>query len=217
MDVLRIEIRAITASFRYPMFVVSYQPTYKIPPISTIYGLLSAAKGEKVSIYDLSIGYDFTSKGSGVDLERILEFGGGDKNKPVSYLGSNIIRREFLYDCILTLYISDLDFKEYLENPRFTLLLGRQSDLAKITKIEEVKLIPKENVEIYNTIIPFDGRVPGQIVALPSDYTDEAERKPIEVRTYCIVESKQQIERGYYDSELNKGVFMHEFNDKSQK
>lgn len=217
MKVLRVEIRAITASFRYPMFVVSYQPTYKIPPISTIYGLLSAAKGEKVSIYDLSIGYDFTSRGSGVDLERILEFGGGAKNKPVSYLGSNIIRREFLYDCILTLYISDLDFKEYLENPRFTLLLGRQSDLAKITKIEEVKLIPKENVEIYNTIIPFDGRVPGQIIALPSDYTDEAERKPLEVRTYCIVESKQQIERGYYDSELNKGVYMHEFNDKSKK
>jgi CRISPR-associated protein Cas5t len=217
MEVLRVEIRAITASFRYPMFVVSYQPTYKIPPISTIYGLLSAAKGEKVSIYDLSIGYDFTSKGSGVDLERILEFGGGDKNKPVSYLGSNIIHREFLYDCILTLYISDLDFKQYLENPYFTLLLGRQSDLAKITKIEEMKLIPKENVEIYNTIIPFDGKVPGQIVALPSDYTDEAERKPIEVRSYCIVESKQKIERGYYDTELNKGVFMHEFNDKSQK
>jgi len=217
MEVLRVEIRAITASFRYPMFVVSYQPTYKIPPISTIYGLLSAAKGEKVSIYDLSIGYDFTSKGSGIDLERILEFGGGDKNKPVSYLGSNIIQREFLYDCILTLYISDLDFKKYLKNPRFTLLLGRQSDLAKITKIEEVKLIQKENVEIYNTIIPFDAKVPGQIVALPSDYTDEAERKPIEVRTYCIVESKQLIERAYYDIELNKGVYMHEFNDKSKK
>lgn len=217
MDALRIEIRAITASFRYPMFVVSYQPTYKIPPISTIYGLLSAAKGEKVSIHDLSIGYDFTSKGSGVDMERILEFGGGNKNKPVSYLGSNIIHREFLYDCILTLYISDLGFKKYLENPRFTLLLGRQSDLAKIINIKEVELIPKENVEINNTVIPFDGKVPGQIVALPSDYTDEAERKPLEVRTYCIVESKQQIERGYYDSELNKGVYMHEFNDKSQK
>jgi CRISPR-associated protein Cas5t len=117
----------------------------------------------------------------------------------------------------LTLYLSDLGFKEYLENPCFTLLLGRQSDLAKITKIEEAKLIPKENVEIYNTIIPFDGKVPGQIVALPSDYTDEAERKPIEVRTYCIVESKQQIERGYYDTELNKGIYMHDFNDKSKK
>lgn len=217
MDALRVQIRAMTASFRYPMFVVSYQPTYKIPPISTIYGLLSAAKGRKVSIHDVSIGYDFISLGNGVDLERILEYGGEGKNKPVSYLGSNIVKREFLYDCTLNLYVSDINFRKYLEKPYFTLLLGRQSDLAKVTKIDEIELIPKRNIEINNTVIPFDGKVPGQIVSLPSDYTDEAERKPIEVRTYCIVESKQQIEEGYYDAELNKGVYLHEFNDKSKR
>mgnify|MGYP001053535193 CR=1 FL=1 len=217
MDALRVEIRAMTSSFRYPVFVVSYQPTYKIPPISTIYGFLSAAKGKKVSIYDVSIGYDFTSEGSGVDLERILEYGGEGKNRPVSYLGSNIVKREFLYNCTLNLYISDLNFRKYLEKPCYTLLLGRQSDLAKIKRVDEVELIPKKNVEINNTIIPFDGEVAGQVVSLPSDYTDEAERKPLEVRTYCIVESKQQIERGYYDAELNKGVYLHEFSDKSKK
>jgi len=217
MDVLRVKIRAMTASFRYPMFVVSYQPTYKIPPISTIYGLLSAAKGKKVSIYDVSVGYDFTSEGDGVDLERILEYGGEGKNRPVSYLGSNIVKREFLYNCTLNLYVSDLDFRKYLEKPYYSLLLGRQSDLAKIKKIEEVKLIPKKNVEINNTIIPFNGEVAGQVVSLPSDYTDEAERKPLEVRTYCIVETSQPIKNGYYDSERAKGVYLHEFNDKSKK
>ncbi len=217
MNVLRVEIQSMTASFRYPMFAVAYQPTYQIPPISTIYGLLSAAKGEKVSIYDLAIGYDFISNGSGVDLERILEYGGEKKTKPVSYLGTNIIKREFLYDCTLNLYISDLDFRKYLEKPYYTLLLGRQSDLAHIKKIVEIELIPKENVDICNTVIPFDGKVPGQVVSLPSDYTDEANRKPIEVKTYCIVESKQQIEKAYYDAELNKGVYLHEFGDKSKK
>ena len=217
MDALRVEIRSMTASFRYPMFVVSYQPTYKIPPISTIYGLLSAAKGEKVSIYDLSVGYDFTSRGSGIDLERILEYGGESKTKPVSYVGSNIVEREFLYDCTLNLYLSDLNFRKYLEKPFYSLLLGRQSDLAKITKIEDIEIFPKENIEINNTVIPFDGLVPGQIVSLPSDYTDEAQRKPIEVRRYCIVESKQQLEKGYFDAELNKGVYLHEFGDKSKK
>jgi CRISPR-associated protein Cas5t len=204
MEALRVEIRAMTASFRYPMFVVSYQPTYKIPPISTIYGLLSAVKGKKVSIYDVSVGYDFTSEGSGVDLERILEYGGEGKNRPVSYLGSNIVQREFLYNCTLNLYVSSL-------------LLGRQSDLAKIKKIDEVMLIPKKNVEINNTIIPFNGEVAGQVVSLPSDYTDEAERKPLEVRTYCIVETSQPIKNGYYDPEIGKGVYLHEFNDKSKK
>jgi len=65
----------MTASFRYPMFVVSYQPTYLIPPISTIYGFLSAAKGSKVNLTDMNVGYTFTSKGKGVDLERIHKYG----------------------------------------------------------------------------------------------------------------------------------------------
>lgn len=179
--------------------------------------MLSAAKGEKVSIFDLSVGFDFSSKGNGIDLERILEYGGEQKTKPVSYLGSNIIKREFLYDCTLNLYISDLSFRKYLEKPHYTLLLGRQSDLAMVKKIDEVELVQMDNVEISNTVIPFDAKVPGQVVSLPSDYTNEANRKPIEVKTYCIVESKQQIEKAYYDAELNKGVYMHEFGDKSEK
>lgn len=217
IDALRIEIRAMTASFRYPMFVVSYQPTYKVPPVSTIYGLLSAAKGEKVSIWDLAVGYSFTHKGMGIDLEKLWEFGGEEKNRPAMRLGSNIVQREFLYDCMLTLYISDIGFKKYLKNPRYTLLLGRQSDLAKITKIKEVKLIKKQNIEISNTVMPFNGETAGQIMSLPSDYTDSAERKPIEVRTYCIVESKQKIKTGYYDVELDRGVYLHEFVNKGKK
>ena len=45
MEFLRVEISAMTASFRYPMFVVSYQPTYPVPPVSTLYGLLSCGQG----------------------------------------------------------------------------------------------------------------------------------------------------------------------------
>lgn len=211
------EIRAITASFRYPMFVVAYQPTYRVPPISTIYGLLSAAKGSKVSIYDLAVGYNFTYEGTGTDLEHLLKFGGEDKTRPPSYLGSNIVKREFLYNCTLTLYLSDLNFGRYLKNPHYTLLLGRQSDLAKVIRMNKIELIPKTDIEVANTILPFDGKVSGQVISLPSDYTDELERKPIEVRTYCIVESKQRVERGYYDTELDTGVYMHDFNDKSKK
>jgi len=76
MKVLRARIRALTASFRYPMFMVAYQPTYSVPPISTVYGLLSAAKGEKVHLHDINVGYDFVSEGKGVDLERIHVYGG---------------------------------------------------------------------------------------------------------------------------------------------
>jgi CRISPR-associated protein Cas5t len=217
MKALRVEVKAITASFRYPMFAVSFQPTYRIPPISTVYGLLSAAKGSKVNIYDVSVGYDFVSRGYGIDLERILKYGDKSINRPASYVGSDIVRREFLFDCTLNLYVSDEKFKEYLKQPHFTLVLGRQSDLAMITKIDEVDLTPREGVEVSNTIIPFNGKVPGQVIALPSDFTDEAERRPLEVRTYLILETRQTIEKGYYDEELKKGVYMHEFNHKGKE
>lgn len=211
MEVLRATIRAMTASFRYPMFVVGYQPTFRVPPISTVYGLLSAAKGEKIHLNDLRVGYDFVAEGTGLDLERIRVYGNATKTKPASFLGTDIVNREFLYNCTLTLYLTDLAFEEYLKRPRYSLLLGRQSDLAWVESVDKVTLIEQENVEIQNTMIPFTGEVPGQIVSLPSDFTDEAERRPLQVKTYCIVDSPQTIPFGYLDPERDRGVYLHEF------
>lgn len=207
MKVLRARIRAMTASFRYPMFMVAYQPTYSVPPISTVYGLLSAAKGKKVHLHDIKVGYDFVSEGKGVDLERIHVYGGETR----VHLGTDIVNREFLYNCCLTLYLSDISFEEYLKYPRYSLLLGRQSDLAFVESVDTVELIEKEKIEIKNTIIPFNGEIPGQIVSLPSDFTDEAERKPLKVMSYCILDTPQIVEKGYFDPDRQTGVFLHEF------
>jgi CRISPR-associated protein Cas5t len=191
--------------------VVSYQPTYVIPPISTIYGLLSAAKGSKVKLTDLNVGYTFTSKGKAVDLERIHEYGNAREKKPPQRLGTNILQREFLYDCHLTLYLSDTGFSRYLRNPEYTLLLGRQTDLAVIKEIASVDLNREKDVEINNTVVPFDGKIPGQVVALPSDFTDTAERKPLNVKTYAIITAPQQIPEGYFDPEREQGIYIHDF------
>jgi CRISPR-associated protein Cas5t len=193
------------------MFMAGYQPTYRVPPISTVYGLLSAAKGEKVHLHDLQVGYDFVAEGSGLDLERIRIYGDEKKTVPTSFLGTDIIHREFLYDCTLTLYLTDLRFEEYLKRPRYNLLLGRQSDLAWVETVDPITLIEQEDVEIQNTMVPFTGDIPGQVVSLPSDFTDEAERKPVKVMPYCIVDSPQTIPSGYLDPERNVGVYLHEF------
>lgn len=213
MEVLRATIRAMTASFRYPMFMVGYQPTYRVPPISTVYGLLSAAKGEKVYLQDLQIGYDFVAEGRGLDLERIHIYGDAKKTRPVTFQGTDVINREFLYNCTLTLYLTDMRFREYLKRPRYNLLLGRQSDLAWVEALDPVTLIEQESVEIQNTIVPFTGDIPGQVVSLPSDFTDEAERRPLRVMPYCIVDSPQTVSPGYLDPERNVGVYLHDFRD----
>jgi len=211
MEFLRVDVSAMTASFRYPMFVVSYQPTYLIPPISTIYGFLSAAKGSKVNLTDMNVGYTFTSKGKGVDLERIHKYGDESEKKPPQRLGTNVLQREFLYDCHLTLYLSNMNFANYLRNPSYPLLLGRQTDLATVNEISSVNLMEEANIVINNTIVPFDGKIPGQVVSLPSDFTDTTERKPLGVKTYAIITSPQQLPMGYFDSERGQGVYIHDF------
>ena len=62
MKFLRILIEGWTASFRYPTFISGFQPTLPVPPLSTIYGLLSAAKGDLVTPIDTSVGFVFESE-----------------------------------------------------------------------------------------------------------------------------------------------------------
>lgn len=204
MKVIRVEIQTWTSSFRYPMFVVSHQPTYDIAPISTVYGMLSFAKGEPINIYDVSIGYDFVSRGKYTDVEHIWEY--GDKNPKHS-----IIHRDILFDCILNLYISDLNFETYLKTPANTLLLGRQDELAIASKIAVVDLVRKKNVVVNNTFLPFDENIPGQIVRLPAINSIAIKRQPIEMKMYSMVTNEVEINNGYYDAELDKGVYIHKF------
>jgi CRISPR-associated protein Cas5t len=199
------------------MFIVSYQPTYRVPPVSTIYGLLSAAKGEKVSIYDIPIGYFFISEGSGIDLESIWQYGGETKTKSAHVHGKNIVSREFLYNCTLMLYLPDLKFEKYFRNPKYPLVLGRQCDLAMIKKIDKITVVEKENSIIKDTMIPFDPTIAGQVVSLPSDYTDFACRSPVEVKTYSIVTTDQLIEKAYFDDELQRGFFLHDFRNQGKE
>lgn len=217
MKLLRVEIAALTASFRYPMFIVGYHPSYSVPPVSTIYGLLSAAKGEAVTPSSLRLGYDFFSDGKGYDLEKIYEFGGESKTNPISFQKTNIITREFLFNCVLTLYLDDLQFEQYLKKPYYPLVMGRQADLAFVRNITQINIEEADNVTIMNTMIPFDGSIPGQVVSLPTSFTDESTRKPQDVRTFVIIDSPQVIPHGFYDPDRECGVFLHDYSGSRKK
>ena len=73
MKVLRIKVEGWTASFRYPGFISGFQPTLPVPPVSTIYGLISAARGEFTVPEDVSTGYVFDFESKEVDIETIYE------------------------------------------------------------------------------------------------------------------------------------------------
>ncbi|RKU27586.1 type I-B CRISPR-associated protein Cas5 [Candidatus Poribacteria bacterium] len=205
MKVIRVHITGWVSSFRNPLFISGFQPTLPLPPLSTLYGLLSAAKGEWVTPNDAAIGFVFKSNGRAVDLETVYEFGGKLDAK------SNINRREFLVQPELYLYTPELWLRDAFERPHYPLLLGRSSDLATVNSIEEVVLERKTETTYYNTILPFpDSQLHGQIQALPTHFTADIPRRQCGTRAYCLITEKIKYEGDVlHDPDKNWGVYLH--------
>lgn len=228
MKVLRVHIIGWVSSFRNPLFISGFQPTLPLPPLSALYGLLTAAKGDWVTPHDAAIGFVFQSNGKGIDLETVYEFeetlGPGVKiNKRQSGLGSsrvlytmrmnpNIKQREFLVEPQLYLYTPEIWLKEVLERPQYPLLMGRSSDLATVKSIDEVELENKSETNYQNTLLPFpDEQLHGQMLTLPTHFTAEIPRRPCGTRAYHLVTERIKY-RGdvWHDTEKNWGVYLHE-------
>lgn len=217
MNVIRIHIRGWTASFRYPNFVSGFQPTLAVPPLSTIYGLLSAAKGELVTPTDTTVGFIFKSSGKAVDLETIYEL-----QDTALQAKSNVVRREILFEPELFLYLSDLNFAEYFKRPRHPLLLGRSTELVMVEKIDSLALERKTNVRVGGTIFPFSPalKINGSLQALPMHFTEDMPRRAVGTRPFCLVEtdfSERAINQMpqiypneiFYDVEKDWGIYFH--------
>lgn len=206
MKVIRVHITGWVSSFRNPLFVSGFQPTLALPPLSAIYGLLTAAKGEWVTPHDAAVGYVFQSHGKAVDLETVYEFAGKLDAK------SNINKREFLVKPELYLYTPDLWLREVFARPAYPLLLGRSSDLATVTAIEEFELEQVAETTYQNTLLPFPHpQIHGQVQALPTHFTAEIPRKPLGMRAYCLVTEKIHYHGdALQDPEKKWGVYLHE-------
>jgi CRISPR-associated protein Cas5t len=217
MKAARIHICGWTASFRYPTFVSGFQPSLPVPPLSTIYGLLSAARGEIVTPNETAVGFIFQSKGKAVDLETIYEL-----QDSALQAKSNVIRREILFEPEVFLYLPDLNFMEYFRTPAYPLLLGRSTELVMVEKIETIELARKENVRVGGSIFPFSPnlKVSGKLQALPTHFTDEIPRRAVGTQPFCLVETdfsgkslnlRPQIcaEEIYCDTEKDWGIYFY--------
>lgn len=206
MKVIRVHITGWVSSFRNPLFISGFQPTLPIPPLSAIYGIITAAQGEWLTPHDVSLGFVFYSIGKAVDLETVYESSGKLNAK------SNINRREFLVEPELYLYTPDMWLKEAFERPCYPLLLGRSSDLATVKSIKEIELESRSETVYRDTLLPFpDGQLYGQVQALPTHFTAEIPRRPCGTRAYCLITEKIKY-RGdvLHDPEMDWGVYLHE-------
>lgn len=223
--ILRVEITSLTSSFRNIRFQHGYLPTYPIPPISTIYGMISAIFGEIVPRSERPwLGYTFKSMSKITELNRIL--GRLDKEeKP-------IVKQEILFDNHLTLFTLNHSNPKYsnnsllrvLKEPFFSIYLGRSEDLATIKSFKKTKMIHIQNdSEVQNNDLevilesqwtPTQLRLSGILYNVPIYLAPNPERKheiiSIEPLTYVKhIRVPINVFRNQYfliDEESNKGV-----------
>lgn len=200
MKLYRIHIRGWTASFRYPAFISGRQPTLPVPPLSTIYGMISAAKGALVTPEDVRIGYVFESNGKAVDLETIYELEDHLKAK------SNVCKRELLFEPSLYLYVEKREYADVFRRPHYPLLIGRSTELAMVEEVKEITTEEKKGVLIGGTLIPFpvDG-IYGPLQALPTHFTDEIPRKAVGTKPFYIVEKFIRYDKSALPFDVQKG------------
>ncbi len=204
MKVYRIELTSWTASFRYPNLISGYQPTLEVPPISTVLGLINAAAGKYVEHSKLTLGYYFEYEAKTTDLETIYQIELKTTSKgayPSNSVKSNVIKREFLFNCKLFLYIEDKTIVKYFRKPYYSLVLGRSGDLVNVGSIEEVELSENPYPEnIRGQVIPFnDNFLPGEIQALPKYFTNTVPRKNIGTEPYSVI---SHLSKNIGDSKL---------------
>lgn len=230
MEMYKIILKSDTAFFRNEVTSTSYQESFNCPPLSTIHGLIASAYGEYR--YDINVGYIFNFEYKTVDFELILRKESKHKKLYKEIVADNRydrndilrgcfgtipVKREILFNCTLTLYVSDKEVAESFNHPYYSLLFGRSEDLAKVIEKPKMISLPLSDVPVNfgKSIIPFEkGKmIPGRLSKLNIKISEDYPRKVEGAGIFNIVDKiwENQNLQGVvnYDSELNLGVYIH--------
>jgi CRISPR-associated protein Cas5t len=188
MQVHVVDISSWTASFRYPNLISGVQPTLEVPPVSTVLGLINAAAGQYLSHQKLELGYYFQFEAKAFDLETIYQID-SNNGRATNNAKSNIIRREFLYNAHLKIYLTDESLADFFRQPYYPLVLGRMNDLATVDRITTIDLPDVAYSScIAGQVIPFrENHLAGQIQALPKYFTDAFPRQNVGTEPYSVI------------------------------
>lgn len=171
MKLLYVCIRGWTATFRLPLLYSGTGLTSPLPPYSTLLGLIGSLAGRQIHWGDTRIGFIFQCAGTAIDLES-LERLQLDKGKLKKHPDRNVVRRQFLINPQLDLFLDNLELQEAFELPKNPPCLGRSQDLAWIKSVKQIEAKPIKRGLIRGTLVPFPQEgVSGQILVLP-DFFD---------------------------------------------
>jgi CRISPR-associated protein Cas5t len=192
IEAIRIIITAYTASFRVPHFV-GHQLTLTVPPLSTIYGLISAAAGRWVTPDEVEwVAYRCEYESKAVDTEAILTVERPKPSESARFVTRNVLPREFLVMPHLTLYLPP-EWESVFRCPRYSLLLGRTQDVATVEEVKHTALNPVQEGIVSGVILPFEivakGNASAWLQNLPVAFTNEPIRRPVRTHIFGIVDA----------------------------
>jgi len=219
LEALRITITAYTASFRVPVFV-GHQLTLPVPPLSTVFGLLSAAKGEWVMPKDVPwLAYRCDYKSKEWDLEFIVQIEREQptqvpqpRRPPKTY---TVLQREFLTFPSLTLYLPP-EWEAPFRRPRYSLLLVRTQDVASVEEIAPTTLDWVSQGEVGGVLLPMElvmrTSASAWLQNLPVAFTNEPQRRPLRMQIFGVVDAKRptrlQNADGWLVQDAEKGFIV---------
>jgi CRISPR-associated protein Cas5t len=163
IEAVRIEIEGMTTSFRYPHLLIGRQPTYPMPPPSTVYGLISAALGAFPDPKGIQFAYRFVCEPERIDdLEVIWSAQAATTRELVrggfsTEVTSNVLPREWLIHPRMTLYIhgENLDtLHDAFREPRYPPVLGRSQDLVSFRRVDRVQLYRRTAGRFDESLLP---------------------------------------------------------------
>jgi len=215
LQAVRIVLTAYTASFRVPAFV-GHQLTLPVPPLSTIFGLLSAAAGRWIMPDEVEwLAYRCTYESKATDLEAIFTVERPRPDEHARFVTRNVIQREFLTLPNLALYLPP-DWENAFRQPRYTLLLGRTQDVAGVMSISLTGLRPVNAGTVSGVLLPFElvalNNVSAWLQNLPIAFTDEPQRRPTRMHLFGIVDARRPADlregNGWLAQDTQDGIIL---------
>ena len=223
-----------TATFKMPLFysnsgTKSVIPTLKLPPYTTIIGMLGNIVGrdlEPSEIMRFGFFLEYQYDKDNVDFERVKKFAIKDGILKESEETPNPARREFIVRPTLHLYLENIElFEPYFFEPFNIPCFGRSQDLAWFDTLpngKQFEIIDAQKVEsgmVEKTLIPFPQIGATGIIMPLADYYNNftlgRTRSHGKMRTFQVVERAANIKRSNLFKVSNpegRVIYMHDIN-----
>ncbi len=216
MRVLKIVAEGQMTSFRYPFFMLGVQPTFTMPPPSTLYGHVASALGEWFDPTGVHFAVHFIFEKRVLEIEHthVLKSATGripGKGDPKVLEGAtNPYQREVLFRPKLTLYLNRPEWLDAFRCPKYPVVLGRSQDLFTYTDIRVIDLHKRNEFYVEHTLLPYEFRryISKGIAVLMPQYLDNDRQRFPHFRQFIVLNRRVHVRDFIYpgDNKLSLWV-----------